>query len=393
MPEADPLQRVGFHRVMNAAELREQMPVTQKWAYFDHAAVAPLPEPSRRAMADLVADQAENGDVNWPEWRKNVERVRRLGAGLIGADPDEVAVVRNTTEGIGLVAEGFPWREGDNVVVPSSEFPSNLYPWKHLASRGVEVRVVEAPDERLDPAKVDAACDSRTRIVSVSWVGYATGWRNDPAAFAEIAHRRGAYFFLDAIQGCGVLPLDVKAAGADFLAADGHKWMLGPEGAGLFYVRKELLDVLRPMLVGWNSVETAGDYTNTEVRLKATAGRYEGGSYNMAGIAGFAESLAVLTGFGPENVAARLKEVTDQLCGALRSVGVEVASDRGGGRWSGIAAFTVPWCSTAVARKRLLDRGVIVRERAGRLRASPHVYNNGEDVERLVDGLKELRGA
>ncbi len=207
------------------------MPVTQRWAYFDHAAVAPLPEPSRGAMNAQVADQAENGDVNWPEWRKNVERVRKLGAELIGAKPDEVAVIRNTTEGIGLVAEGFPWQAGDNVVVPASEFPSNLYPWKHLASRGVEVRVVDAPNERLTPAMIDAACDSRTRIVALSWVGYATGWRNDPATFAEIAHKHGACFFLDAIQGCGVLPLDVASIGIDFLSADGHKWMLGPEGA------------------------------------------------------------------------------------------------------------------------------------------------------------------
>ncbi len=222
---------------MDRHELRRLMPVTQKWAYFDHAAVAPLPEPSRAAMVAQIADQAENGDVNWPEWRKNVERVRTLGAQLIGAKADEIAVIRNTTEGIGLVAEGFPWQPGDNVVVPSSEFPSNLYPWKHLASRGVEVRVVDAPNERLNPDVVDAACDSHTRIVALSWVGYATGWRNDPAIFAEIAHRHGAYFFLDAIQGCGVLPLDVASAGIDFLSADGHKWMLGPEGAGIMFVR------------------------------------------------------------------------------------------------------------------------------------------------------------
>jgi len=376
---------------MNAAELRALMPVTAKWAYFDHAAVAPLPEPSRKAMAAQIADQAENGDVNWPDWRNNVERVRSLGAGLLGAEKGEVAVVRNTTEGIGLVAEGFPWREGDNVVVPSSEFPSNLYPWKFLASRGVEVRVVDAPDERLDPAKVDAACDSRTRIVTASWVGYATGWRNDPATYAEIAHRHGAYFFLDAIQGAGVLPLDVKAAGVDFLAADGHKWMLGPEGAGLFFVRGDLLDVLRPMLIGWNSVETAGDYTNPDVRIRRSAARHEGGSYNMAGIAGLAESVRLLTEIGPTVAAAELLNVTDRLCDRLRTAGAELASDRSEDHRSGIVAFTLPGRSTTEVRTSLLDRGVVVRERAGRLRASPHVYTNDDDVDRLIDALEEAK--
>ncbi len=376
---------------MNAAELRRLMPVVERWAYFDHAAVAPLPEPSRRAMAELIRDQAENGDVNWPEWRKSVERVRSLGAQLIGADEEEVAVVRNTTEGIGLVAEGFPWREGDNVVVPSSEFPSNLYPWKHLANRGVEVRVVETPNERLDPGTVDSACDSRTRIVAVSWVGYATGWRNDPAVYAEIAHRRGAYLFLDAIQGLGVLPLDVKAAGVDFLAADGHKWMLGPEGAGLLYVRRDLLGLLRPLLIGWNSVETAGDYTNTDLRLKASAARYEGGSYNMAGIAGFAESLKSLTTMRTPVVANVLKRVTDGLCESLREVGAEIASDRTDERWSGIVAFSPACGSLTAVRKHLLARGVVIRERAGRLRASPHAYTSEADVERLSNGLRAFR--
>lgn len=365
------------------------MPVTANWAYFDHAAVAPLPEPSRRAMADQIADQAANGDVNWPQWRKNVEMVRKLGAELVGADVGEVAVIRNTTEGVGLVAEGFPWREGDNVVVPSSEFPSNLYPWKQLATRGVEVRVVDTPGERLSPDAVNSACDSRTRIVAVSWVGYATGWRNDPAIYADIAHRHGAHVFLDAIQGCGVLPLDVKAMGIDFLAADGHKWMLGPEGAGLFYVRKETLDVLRPLLIGWNSVETAGDYTNPDMRLKPTAARYEGGSYNMAGIAGLAESLKLLHSYGTANVEADLLRVTNELCERLLSVGAEIASDRSFDKASGIVAFTLPGQTTTELRKRLLRCNVVVRERNGRLRASPHAYTNSDDIDRLIEGLHE----
>lgn len=366
------------------------MPVTRKWAYFDHAAVAPLPEPSRKAMAEQIADQAENGDVNWPEWRKNVERVRKLGAELIGAHADEVAVVRNTTEGIGLVAEGFPWEEGDNVVVPASEFPSNLYPWKHLENRGVEVRVIEAANERLELSKVEAACDSKTRMIAASWVGYATGWVNDPAALAEIAHRHGACFFLDAIQACGVRPLDVAGTGVDFLAADGHKWMLGPEGAGIMYVRRELLDVLRPMLIGWNSVATAGDYSNTEMRLKENASRYEGGSYNMAGIAGLAESLELLTRCGVSAIDEAIREITDYLCEQLESAGAEVASDRSEERKSGIVAFGVADRSPTEVRKHLLDRGVVVRERNGRVRASPHAYTSREEVDRLVEGVREL---
>ena len=373
---------------MTLSELRSLMPVATNWAYFDHAAVAPLPEPTRRAMAEQVADVAANGDVNWLRWRKNVERVRDLGATLIGADRDEIAVVRNTTEGIGLVAEGFPWQPGDNVVVPSGEFPSNLLPWKHLASRGVEVRVVETVDERLDLAALNAACDARTRIVTASWVGYATGYRSDPAALAAIAHRHGAYFFLDAIQGLGAFNLDVSC-GIDFLAADGHKWLLGPEGAGLFYVRRELLNLLRPLLIGWNSVATAGDFGAADGRLKDSAARYEGGTYNMAGIAGLAESLELLTRVG-RSLAGHLLETTELLCEQLRSAGAKIASDRGAGQASGIVAFTVPGRAPAEVRDHLLQAGVVVRDRGGGIRASPHGYTNAAEIDALAAAVREL---
>ena len=373
---------------MNREKLREQMLVTKKWTYFDHAAVAPLPRSTADAMRQVIEQQMLDGDVHWPGWRKQVEEARQLGAKLIGAENEEIALVRNTTEGIGLVADGYPWQPGDNVVVPRSEFPSNLYPWRNLERRGVEVRLLDCPDERLDPNALDALCDERTRIVSASWVGYATGWRNDPAELAEIAHRHGALFFLDAIQGLGVFPINVKTSGIDFLAADGHKWLLGPEGAGLFFIRREHLDRLNPLLVGWNSVATAGDYTNTELRLKETAGRYEGGSYNMVGIVGLRNSLQLLVDYGSENVARDVLAVTDQLTVQLQSLGADIASDRSDDHSSGIVSFTMPGKDTTALLKRLQGAGVVVRERAGRLRASPHAYHTVGEIGHLLDALQ-----
>ncbi len=268
------------------AEFRHQMPVTSRWAYFDHAAVAPLPAPMRDAVIRYAQQAADDGDTVWPAWNRRVEEVRNLAARLIAADPDEIALIRNTTEGIGLVAEGFPWQAGDNVVTLDNEFPSNQYPWMNLASRGVETRRVPTDNGRVDLDRLAEACDRRTRIVSVSWVGYASGWRIDPAEVASRAHERGALLFVDAIQGLGAFPLDAHATGIDFLAADSHKWMLGPEGAGLLFVRREHLGLLRPLGVGWHSVAHSFDYTKIELDIKPSAAALRGGHGQRRGVSG-----------------------------------------------------------------------------------------------------------
>lgn len=369
-------------------DFRSRMPVATEWAYFDHAAVAPLSGPARDALRDWADDVASAGDAHWPTWRGRVEYARQLAARLIGADEAEIALIRNTTEGVNLVAEGFPWRPGDNVVLPAGEFPTNLFPWLNLADRGVEVRQVPAENERLDLDRLADACDERTRIVAASWVGYATGWRNDPRELAEVAHSRGALLFLDAIQGLGVFPLDVRQSGVDFLAADGHKWLLGPEGAGVFYLRREHLDRLRPLGLGWNSVRQAGDYADPQLDLKPDAGRYEGGTYNMGGIAALAESLALLLEFGVEAISQQLLDTTDELCRTLSEAGATIVSDREGDRRSGIVAFDWPGEDPAAVRKRCLDRQVALSCRGGRLRISPHAYTNKEDAERLLAALE-----
>ncbi|HEV7999307.1 MAG TPA: aminotransferase class V-fold PLP-dependent enzyme [Planctomycetaceae bacterium] len=378
---------------MNAAQnwwddFRGKMPVVEKWAYFDHAGVAPLPGPTAEVLIDFARDNAANGVANWTRWRTTVETARQLGAKLIGSETDEIAVIHNTTEGINFIAEGFPWQPGDNVVTLSSEFPSNLYPWLNLASRGVETRrVAAAENERVDPADIERACDARTRVLAVSWVGYKTGWRNDLAALAEICTRRKIFFFVDAIQGLGVFPLDVGKIPIDALAADGHKWLLSPEGAGLLYVRQSRLDMLRAIGVGWNSVRHSGDFTNTRFDLKTDASRYEGGSHCLAAIAGLAKSLEILVGIGPERISAQLLKMTDQLCERLARAKLPVASCREGDRRSGIVSFEVPGKDPLQLKKDCRAHGVIVNARAGRMRAAPHAYVNERDLDRLLEAV------
>ncbi len=374
-------------------KLRAQMPVAQEWAYFDHAAVAPLTAPAAKAMQDWSAAAASKGDTVWLEWAAGVEQTRHVAAQLIGARQEEIALLPNTTAGISLVSEGIDWRPGDNVVTLEDEFPSNLYPWMNLVDRGVETRRVATHHGRVDADRLAAACDARTRIVSVSWVGYANGYRRDLDQLAAIAHDQGALFFVDAIQGLGVFPLDVSRTPIDFLAADGHKWMLGPEGAGIAYIRHERLERLRPFGVGWHSVVHAHDFSQIELKLKPSAERYEGGSQNMAGFLALGASLELLSTLGLEHLSAALLEWTDQACERLQAIGADLFSDRGrdhreGEQRSGIVTFEMPGRDPEAVRKHCLSQKVVLSARGGRLRISPHAYNNGEDLDRLIEALR-----
>ncbi len=370
--------------------LRAEMPVTEKWAYFDHAAVAPISGPAQRVLETWTRQAAHEGDTVWLDWARQLKDTRSTAAELINADVDEIALVPSTTAGINLVAEGLEWKPGDNVVTLDDEFPSNLYPWLHLERMGVETRLVPTSSGHVDLDQLANYCDDRTRVVTVSWVGYSNGCRRDLDAITEIAHRHDALFFLDAIQGLGVFPLDVKHTPIDCLAADGHKWMLGPEGAGIAYIRRSCLERLTPIGVGWNSVVNAGDYSQRELNLKGDASRYEGGSHNMAGFLALGASLRMLVDLGIENVAASILANADRIANELTELGAVLCSPRSKAASSGIVSVDVPGADPIAVRRHLLDSGVAVACRAGRVRVSAHAYNDESDLQRLVAAWREM---
>ncbi len=369
---------------------RAEMPVCREWNYFDHAAVAPLSAPAAQAIKGWLEQATNTGDVHWLEWSRRSEELRKLAARLVNAVPDEIALVPNTTVGIGLVAEGYPWQVGDNVVIAANEFPSNQYPWLNLATRGVDVRRVEPRDGKIEVDDVRALCDERTRVVALSWVGFASGWRIDVANFGQYCREQGIFFFLDAIQGLGVFPLDVVAAGVDAFAADGHKWMLGPEGAGLLYVRQEWLNRLRPLMVGWNSVAQR-EFNTVAWQPRASAARYEGGSANLGGLLGLAASLEMLAEFGLSSTASPIAERVVQLTAyateRLLAAGARILSPRVPGHESGILTFQFRDEPADFLRQRLLAKKVVTSARGGGVRIAPHGYNTPEEIDQLVGAL------
>ncbi|MFP6750702.1 MAG: aminotransferase class V-fold PLP-dependent enzyme [Pirellulaceae bacterium] len=370
------------------------MPVAEAVAYFDHAAVSPLPEPTRQAVRDWVDQAACQGVLVWNQWADNLEKVRVQAAGMLAADATEIAFVPNTSSGIQLVAEGFPWREGDNLVTLENEFPSNLYPWMNLKDRGVETRMVAVEETVPDLDQLLEACDHRTRLITVSWVSFCTGWRLNIAELVEQAHRRGILVFLDAIQGLGVFPLDLQSVEVDFLAADGHKWLLAPEGAGIFYLRREHLQLLRPLSAGWNSVEHASQFDRIEWRPRESAVRYEGGSQNMVGITALGASLQLLSDCGlaaqSSRLAERVLEITDHACQRLEHLGATIISRREGEGRSGIVSFDLPGKNLPAVRRHCMQKNIALSCRNGLLRISPHAYVDEEDISRLIDALSDV---
>jgi cysteine desulfurase/selenocysteine lyase len=372
---------------------RAQMPVVQHWAFLDHAAVAPVTAGARQALCDWAQAIADHGVVAEAAWLQRVEEARGLAGRLLEADPEDIAFIKNTSEGVGLIAEGFPWQPGDNVVSVADEYPANVFPWRNLARRGVELRLVPSRQGRVLLDDLRAAIDRRTRLLTLSFVEFATGFRNDLDAVGQLCQEQGLALFVDAIQGLGVLPLSVARTPIDFLAADGHKWLLGPEGAGILYVRRAWIERLQPIGIGWNSVLDSFRFDNQSFHLKPHAGRYESGALNLGGIAALGASMRLLLQQGIEAIACRVQQLTDYFCAQVARLGWTIYSSRRPGEWSGIVSVLLPAGvdgSALVARCR--QAGVVVSRRAGRLRVSPHAYNTEDDLDRLLEVLRDAGG-
>lgn len=367
---------------------RDQMPIAKNWAYFDHAAVGPLSAPAASAICDFAGQASELGDTVWPQWAAKVEQLRRGTATLLNCPPEQISMVPNTSTGINLIAEGWPWQPGDNVIVPEGEFPSNLFPWQNQISRGVEVRIVPRRNGQVLIEDLMARVDDSTKIIAVSWVGYASGYRIDIDSLVQQAHDRGVLVFLDAIQGLGMYPLDLSRTPVDFLASDGHKWLLGPEGCGIAMIRSEHIDKLRCGNVGWSSVKNAFNYAAPTLELRNTAARFESGSANMVGATALSASLElflqVRQQHGPQAIEDRVLGLTQKLNADLQAAGAVTRMPLARENQSGILTFELPGIDPNDIRKAALANNVVVSCRDGGVRASIHAYNNEDDLQRLM---------
>ncbi|HVX66380.1 MAG TPA: aminotransferase class V-fold PLP-dependent enzyme [Bryobacteraceae bacterium] len=363
---------------------REDFPVTQELVYLNHAAVSPLCRPAWQAMRELNDDVHRFGSLHYSTWLAAYEGLRSAAARLIGADAGEIAQVKNTSEGLLTVALGLDWRPGDRIVGFEEEFPANYYPWKRLEEqKGVHLELLSASDP-LD--RIDAACRG-ARLLAISFVQYLSGRRADLEAIGEICHRHGCLFVVDAIQGLGAFPLDVRKARIHALAADGHKWLLGPEGCGILYIQRDLQDSIEPTEFGWTNRAHYADYTSRDMTLRPDAGRYECGTLNTVGCFGLRAAIEFLLSVGIECIARDVAALGDRIAAIAASKGYELLGERTPATRAGIVSFRKHGLDARAVVSRLKEAGVIAAPRGGWVRTSPHFYISPDALERVAEAL------
>lgn len=371
---------------MNLLALREQFPVTENYIYLNHAAISPLPKCTAQAMQAQVSDVASNGAHGFQRWLDDSRGLRAEAAEMIACAPDEIAITKNTSEGLSAVANGLDWKPGDAVVCLEQDFPANFLPWRQLQSRrGVRLRGLELVGGALDLDRIDAAC-AGARLLALSYVHFVTGFRLDLRAVGEICRRRRCLFIVDAVQGMGPFPIDVKEAGIHALSASAHKWLLGPEGCAVFYIDKDFMPAVEPMEFGWTNTEGFENYRR-DGRLRAAASRYECGTLNSVGCAGMRASLEFLNAIGAEAAAAHIHALADRLLAGARRKGYAAAAERSRATGSGIVSIRKGGCDSDATVGMLNEHRISTASRLGWVRVAPHVYNTNEEIDRLLELL------
>jgi selenocysteine lyase/cysteine desulfurase len=308
---------------------------------------------------------------------------------MIGARPEQIAFMRNTSDGLSTIANGLRWRSGDNVVTFANEFPSNIYPWLRLREAfGVEIRMCEERDGRLETEELINLIDDRTRVIAISQVQYASGFRADLELLGRAARSVDGLLVVDVIQAMGVIPTNVEAELIDVAAGACHKWLLTPEGVGVLYLSDRARERIEPTLVGWVSVPNPEDYQNFEQGWNHGALAWETGTAPTALIHGLEASLKLLTDTGSERIAAYLEELTDYLCERLDRNQYQIVSSRRSGEKSQIVCIRHrQGISPMTLYSQLKQRNIITAPRGDRLRIAPHFYNTPEEIDELVRAL------
>jgi selenocysteine lyase/cysteine desulfurase len=356
-------------------------PVRKNLVYLNHAAVSPLSTPCADAMKHLADDCLRFGSLHYDQWLAAYDGLRKSAARLVNSDPSEIALMKNTSEGIATVAMGLDWRSGDRIVAFREEFPANFFPWKRLEQKGIAVTWLSVNDSL---ERIDEACRG-ARLLSISFVQFLSGYRAPIQAIGEICHRNRCIYMVDAIQGLGAFPIDVRACRIDALAADGHKWMMGPEGCAILYISQDLQDHVEPVEFGWTNVAKYSDYASRDMALRQDAGRFEPGTLNTIGCFGLLAAINFLLEIGVGEISPVVQNLGDRIAAGVEAKGYEVLGSRTPANGAGIVSFRKPGFEDRQIVARLRAAGIAAAPRAGWVRTSPHFYISPADIDRMLE--------
>jgi len=376
---------------MPDSDFSSEFPLDPRLIYLNHAAVAPWPRRTAKAVQLFAEENMRQGACDYPRWLETEARLREQFRSLLNAhSAADIALLKNTSEALSVVAYGLSWQSGDNIVISNQEFPSNRIVWESLREEGVETRQVDLTQGSSPEQALGGSIDERTRLLAISSVQYASGLTLDMEQLGVLCRERGVLFCIDAIQSLGALPLDVQRCDADFVAADGHKWLLGPEGCAVFYVKPQVRERLRLRQYGWHMVEDHQDFSRREWQEATCARRFECGSPNMLGIHALSESLSLLAEVGMDEVAARVLANSAYLMERLAALSdVEILTPRQAGRFAGIVTFRHRRVDATELHRDLFARNVICAQRGSGVRFSPHFYTPRSQLDAAVAAVEE----
>lgn len=364
-------------------QFRRGLPAAERYNYLNTAATGPTHEKVRAAIASFEDDRARHGDRSWDQWMDDIEGVRKVTAWFFECKEDEVALTKNTSDGIGEVSSGIDWKRGDEVVTTDAEFPSNVLPWRRLKRYGVNLKIVRSRKGLVQEEDIEKALSDKTRLLTFSSVMYSTGQRLDVKRLTKAAHKHDAHVLVDVIQGAGAVDTSFKDWDVDFLVCGGHKWLMAPFGVGTLIVRRDLIEDLEPASVGWFGLEDNEDFSIDNETLAKTARRFENGNLNFGGFAGWRAALGILT-----TVPDREKQVLDlssRLMNKLRAAGIKAVTPNEPARRAGIVSVPVDNVEDAVVALR--KKRIQVSARGPYVRFSSHFWNTSDEVLQAADEL------
>jgi selenocysteine lyase/cysteine desulfurase len=370
-------------------QIRSLFPAANEYTYLNSAAVSPMPTTAVEAVISQLKDVSTHGSTHFPAWVETKGRARALVASLLGTKPEQIAFMRNTSDGFAAIANGLKWKAGDNIVSFEREFPANFYAWRRIRdSFGVELRLCPERDGRMDPDELIGMIDHNTKVVAISSVQYASGFRADLERIGKAARGVDALFAVDIIQGFGATSYDLPAQFVDAASGASHKWLCAPEGCGMLYLSDRARERVEPTPVGWISVDVPWDFDDREQPFKPNALAWESGTGPSSLFYGLEQSLILLNKTGLDQITAYLNDLTDLLCEMLSGRNYEIVSSRRPEEKSAIVCVRHRdgMAANDIAA-RLEEEKIIVSPRGDRLRIAPHFYNDQSDIERLVEAL------